>query len=138
MVVFRFRAAHRAAPAESPATPEFSPMAYELHITKKPNWSFKGPDISGNDWIAYLGSDPELQPSSPVAVTMSDGSTYRHENPFLAKWTGHSSGTPVWFDYRDQHVVVKNPDSETIAKMQRIAKELGARVQGEKGEPYDV
>jgi hypothetical protein len=113
-------------------------MGYEIHITKKAHWSHGGPDISGMDWMNTISADPELSLPSGVEVTRSDGSTYKHANPFLAKWTGHSSGTPIWFDYRDQRVVVKNADTETIAKMQRIAAKLQARVQGDKGEFYDA
>ena len=112
-------------------------MGYELHITKKANWAYGGPDISGADWMGYLASDPELRLSNPVAVTLSDGSTYNHQNPFLAKWHGHSSGSSVLFDYRDQQIIVRNPDPETIAKMQQVSKKLGARVQGDNGEFYD-
>lgn len=112
-------------------------MGYDIHITKKAQWFNEGPDISGADWMNYISSDPELSLSSGVEVTLSDGRTYRHANPFLVKWSGHSSGSTVWFDYRDQRVTVKNPDAETISKMQRIAAKLRARVQGDKGEFYD-
>lgn len=113
-------------------------MGYELHITKKKNWNLGGPDIAGADWMKYLESDPELRLSRPVAVTLSDGSTYQHSIPTLAKWTGHSSGYPVLFDYRNESIVVRNPDAETISKMQQISKKLGARVQGDNGEFYDA
>lgn len=112
-------------------------MGYEVHITKKKNWSLGGPDISGPEWMNYLSTDPELRMARPVAVTLSDGSTYQHSIPTLAKWMAHSSGYPVLFDYRDEHVVVRNPDAETISKMQKIAKTLGGRVQGDNGEFLD-
>jgi len=112
-------------------------MGYDLHITKKVRWFNPGPDISGKEWIACVESDSELRLSKATEVKLSDGSIVRHENPFMAEWTGHPLGGIVWFDYRDQRIDVKNPDKETIGKMHRIAAKLGASVQGEKGEVYD-
>ena len=112
-------------------------MGYDIHITKKPHWFDEGPDIPEADWTTYIASDPELRLTGAAEVTLSDGSIFRHESPFLAEWTGHPSGEVVWFDFRDHRVVVKNPDEETIQKMQSVATKLNARVQGDDGEFYD-
>jgi hypothetical protein len=41
-------------------------------------------------------------------------------------------------DFRDGEIVVKNPDEATVARMIAAARRLGARVEGDDGETYDV
>jgi len=113
-------------------------MGYELHITKKKNWFDEGSDISEQEWRDYVASDSEMKITGFAELPTPRGTTIRIESPLMAEWCGHSKGGVVWFDFRDGHVNLNNPDEEIIGKMQRIAKALGARVQGDEGEFYDA
>jgi hypothetical protein len=42
----------------------------------------------------------------------------------------------VWFDYRQNEIIVKNPDDTIIKKMKQIAKMFNVRVQGDDGKEY--
>ena len=46
----------------------------------------------------------------------------------------------AWFYYAKTEggITVKNPDKEIFKKMFNLAKKLGARLQGDEGEFYDV
>jgi hypothetical protein len=106
-------------------------MGYDLHVTRG-----DGQPIGEAEWRAYVASDRELDLTGVAEAETPDG-TLRYENPGLACWRGHPAGEPVWFDFRDGQVVVKNPDEPTIGKMLIIAAALRARVQGDDGEIYE-
>jgi len=109
-------------------------MGYDLHITRRKDWSDDEPDISLAEWEAYVAGDPELQLTG-IAETPTPDGLLQYKNPGLAVWTAHPSGQ-VWFDLRDGGIAVKTPDEVTIEKMVSIARRLNARVQGDDGETY--
>jgi hypothetical protein len=75
-------------------------MGYDLHITRKQNWSDpEGPAISEAEWRALGPADEALR-------------------------------------WEDGEVVAKNPGKELIGRMVALARELGAKVQGDDGEIY--
>src|SRR3954467_11033594 len=50
------------------------PMGYDLHITRKENWTDDGgPTISEAEWRRVIEEDPELQLDTETSCTMSDG-----------------------------------------------------------------
>ena len=106
-------------------------MGYDLHVTRG-----DGRPMSDAEWREYVASDPELDLTGVAEAETPDG-TLRYENPSLACWRGHPGRQPVWFDFRDGQVVVKNPDEPTIEKMLVVAAALRARVQGDDGEIYE-
>ncbi len=97
--------------------------------------------IALDEWAAYVRSDPEMRLDGAAEATTTTGETLRVDRPGLAVWVAYSragvGGNQAWFDCAADHIVVKSPDEEIIAKMRSIARHLGARVQGDDGEYYD-
>lgn len=97
-------------------------LGYDLHITRREDWSDTDSDISAEEWLRYVESDPELR------ICFEQGQ-------YFAVWCAslHDS----WLDWSDGQIYSKNPDSPLINKMIKIAQQLGANVQGDDGELYD-
>jgi len=98
-------------------------MGYDLHITRRTDWSMMGNDIAAPEWLAYVARDPEL-------------SLWPENGPYMARWSGKSKHSDAWLDWFKGNVYTKNPDEALIEKMIHIAHELGATVQGDDGETY--
>jgi hypothetical protein len=115
-------------------------MGYDVYITRGTDW-FENNDvqISLEEWLAYVKSDPEMRIDNKAEAQTSDG-ILRYENIGLAVWTSYTrhdeAGNMAWFDFQNGNIVVKNPDKEILTKMCRIAESLQARVQGDEGESY--
>ncbi len=99
-------------------------MGYDLHITRREDWSDEGFDITAEEWVQYVHKDPELK------IKGVNG-------PCYAVWSGQSEHSEPWLDWANGQIYAKNPDSPLIDKMIAIAKQLGATVQGDDGEIYD-
>lgn len=113
-------------------------MGYDIHITRKEEWSDEnGPRISEDEWRAFVASDSEMVMTGVAECTNPQGETIRLTRPLLTEWRGHSSGSTVWFHYFEGSVAVKNPDDECLAKMRQVAIKLRARLRGDEGEFYD-
>jgi hypothetical protein len=96
-------------------------MGYDLHITRKAQWSDKdGPTISPEEWLSLLDADPELSRSTDAGDDTPAGA-----------WKGE---TIFWFTGGE--VCCTNPDPPTIRKMASMAERLRATVQGDDGEIY--
>jgi hypothetical protein len=87
-------------------------------------------DIAESEWLEYIKSDPELEPSE-----ISHDSTYWEWNAH-SKYQDPTEGRP-WFHYGCGQIYSKNPDGEVLVKMFQIATCLKAKVQGQDGEFYD-
>ena len=98
-------------------------MGYDLHITRRKDWSESGRDIGAEEWLAYAKKDPEL------SLSPEDG-------PYFVRWSGKSKYPDPWLDWFDGNIYTKNPDEALIDKMVAIAREFHARVQGDDGEVY--
>jgi hypothetical protein len=98
-------------------------MGYDLHITRRPVWTDDdGPQITLEEWKAYVESDNEVRPDTV------NGLTY-----FL--WTAHPKEPwPLRWDRGELYA--KNPDEITIRKLVTVAGRLRATVQGDDGEVY--
>lgn len=100
-------------------------MGYDLHITRAEHWiDNQGEEITSAEWVQYVTNDPEL---SFAGVN----------GEFFTDWKGKSKYPEPWFDWYKGNIYTKNPDKPIVAKMLAIAKDLGARVQGDDGEFYD-
>ena len=96
-------------------------MGYDLHITRKANWSDdEGDSITPEEWLAILDSDAELSRATDTG-----------DDTLAGAWKGDSL---FWFD--NGEITCKNPDEPIIRKMVQIAQRLGANVQGDDGERY--
>jgi hypothetical protein len=118
-------------------------MGYDLHITRKKNWSDpKGPKISMAEWLALVAADPEMRLDGYAETRFDDGRVFRTEQEGLSVWTAYSEhgrgGNMAWFCYGHGEIKVKNPDDEIIRKMWSIAQILSAKVQGDDDETYDA
>ena len=98
-------------------------MGYDLHITRRKDWSAEGSEITADEWMAYVRTDPELQPF-PV-----NGSHF-------IIWSGQSTIQESWLDWSEGCIYSKHPDRALVAKMLVIARHFGATVQGDDGETY--
>jgi prepilin-type processing-associated H-X9-DG protein len=116
-------------------------MGYDVHITRKEDWSDEQPEISLAEWLAVVQADPEMRLDGDAeARTAAD--VIRIESSGLSVWTAYSrhgeGGNMAWFDFRGGNAVVKNPDKEILRKMWVLAQRLSAKVQGDDGETYDA
>lgn len=98
-------------------------MGYDLHITRRNDWSANGNDITAAEWLAYVEQDPEL-------------SLWPENGLHMARWSGKSKHSEPWLDWFKGNIYSKNPDEALIEKMIHIARALDARVQGDDGEIY--
>ena len=118
-------------------------MGYDVHITKAADWvdSSENP-ITLEEWLSFVENDPEMRHDGYAEAESPDGDMIRYENEGLSVWIRYTKhrydGGMAWFDYGEGNITVKNPDSEILAKMYKIAQEFGAIVQGDEGEIYDA
>lgn len=99
-------------------------MGYDLHITRRADWSGTGDDITAEEWLAYVRRDPEL------ALSGTNG-------PHFAIWKRAGVNEESWFDWSDGQIFAKNPPPALVDKMIAIARAFGAAVQGDDGEIYE-
>jgi hypothetical protein len=92
-------------------------MGVELQITRAEFWADNDVNqISAQEWMAYVASDPELRPD-PVNSP---------KNPYMVIWLGQEND---WFDWHKGNIYSKWPSTELYRKMLRIARALNAQVQ---------
>jgi hypothetical protein len=104
-------------------------MGYDVHITRAEFWADnEGHEITTAEWLEYVQRDPEL---------LAPDAAERERVQFFVQWRGHSMYPDPWFGWHRGDIFTKNPDKPIMVKMLQIAKELGARVQGDDGEFYD-
>jgi len=96
-------------------------MGYDLHITRRKDWSATGNDISADEWLAYVEKDSEL-------------SLWPTNGPHVARWNGNGKHADSRLDWFQGNIYTKNPEAALIDKMAQIADALGAQVQGDDGE----
>lgn len=97
---------------------------YDIHVTRKPFWADEtGAVITTAEWLAYVGSDPEIV--QDAANTTDD---------FIVSISGESF--PLWYNPQLGEVFTKNPSDNAINKLKEIARSLRAEVQGDDGERY--
>ena len=116
-------------------------MGYDVHITRADDWAeSESKPISLEEWLSYVAGDSEMRLDNFAEAEVGGKKVLRYENEGLAVWSAYSGhglkGNMVWFDFRTDRIVVKNPDEEILGKMRRIASSLGAKVQGDDGELY--
>ena len=106
-------------------------MGYDLTISRvqysddKQTWIEAGAQITSEEWLIVVQSDPELTLDRLNEKTA----------PLLAYWSGPGK-YPCWLNYSNGYLYSKNPTEEMTDKMVQIAKLLDAKVVGEEGEEY--
>jgi hypothetical protein len=118
-------------------------MGYDVHITRRLNWfDTHGPSIRLEEWLALIASHSDMRLDG-YAEAKLPGGMLRMEASGLAVWTAYSKhlsdGNMVWFYYAAHNgsITVKNPDTEILCEMYKIAIGLRAKVQGDELEWYD-
>ena len=101
-------------------------LGYNVHITRASDWTdSESNSIRIDEWLAYIGSDPEMRLDNFADAQTPAGSVIRYENAGVAVWVAWSrtgvDGNQAWFDYRQGRIVVKNPDDAILGKMCIIA-----------------
>ncbi len=120
-------------------------MDYALHITRKRHWEDvadeHGPDILLEEWLAVVEADRELRREGIYEMPTANGRSSHQADASLAVWVKRrrheQAGETARFRRAGGNIVVQNPDRHVRRKMWRIAKLLGAKVQGDRGEFYD-
>ena len=116
-------------------------MGYDLHITRRDQWSDdekEGKGISLKEWLDYIDNDPDLEISDGYRIKVPGSETESQVAPGFCEWIAHPSNERPWFDYYRGNISTKNPDEDTIKKMLSISKTLRAKVQGDDGETYEL
>jgi signal recognition particle subunit SEC65 len=114
-------------------------MGYDLHITRAEWWGeSKEHPISFSEWQEIIKGDPQLQLVNAAERTMQNGMALSFENPGIAVCIieDEDEEYPVYFDFINGRIVVKNPNDQMINKMKEIAEKLNASVIGDEGETY--
>jgi hypothetical protein len=116
-------------------------VGYDVHITRADSWlEAEACPITLDAWLTYVRSDAEMRVDGRAEAQTTDGEFIALDSAGLAVWTTYSrdgqDGNHAWFDLQGGCVVVKNPDTEILCKMSRVAAHFDARVQGDDGEDY--
>lgn len=116
-------------------------MTYDLHITRRADWSDPdGPEITHADWLAYQSIDPTLEKDieyessfDPAVASGAKESTH----VVWTEWSGRNDGKEARLWLSHGNVMASDADAEFRQKMFLIADNLGAQLQGDRGEVYD-
>jgi hypothetical protein len=101
-------------------------MGYDVHVTRKEFWADdEGPEITLEEWLEYVGNDPEIEP---------DADNPGEENFVIVS---HPNRWPLWWGEGGE-VFTKNPDKLVMEKLVKVARDLNARVLGDDDEIYGV
>lgn len=99
-------------------------MGYDLHMTRADFWATnEGEWITPEEWLAAVRGDAELQ-------------LIGESEPYPAAWLRDPSDDGTCFEWSEGNVIVKNPTTPAIMKLEALANRLRAKVQGDDGEVY--
>jgi hypothetical protein len=118
-------------------------MKYAVYITRGDHWSFESRErfpILESEWLAYLASDEDFRPAKPVEARPVNGigKSFSVELKDHWEWTGHplaGSAIPT-FQFLRAGLIVRAPDSYTLAKAKQVAEALKARIISDEEEVY--
>lgn len=116
-------------------------MGYDFHVTRKEYWADDAPEITLEEWLAFVDRDPELRQDGYAEAPLGNGKILRIDSEDICVWTAYSGGASgkdtSWITWGTGNIVAKNPDLEIRQKLWRIAQAFDAKVQGDDGELYD-
>jgi hypothetical protein len=105
-------------------------MSIYVYISRRADpFNDEEPSITAKEWLLSVDGD------SAFRIAREDESKWLGENARI--WTGHQHAPAFAFDWVHGQIEVKNPDAQTIAKMQELASKLRAKVFSETGELFD-
>jgi len=91
-------------------------MGYDLHITRRAHWADNGDEISAEEWLTLVATDPELK------LEVANG-------PYFACWSRPSLDGHHWLTWSNGEISTKNPADVLVDKMVEISRKLGATLQ---------
>ncbi|MCC5821796.1 MAG: hypothetical protein LAT64_00750 [Phycisphaerales bacterium] len=105
-------------------------MGYDLHITRKEDWSDEdGPRISRQEWLTLIECDPVLRIDT-------ENCNRTPPNVFTVWDDPDAPDGSYWIDWTEDDVSARHQGKDFIRKLHEIASKLGAIVQGDDGEVY--
>ena len=97
-------------------------MGYDVHITRKKEWSDEdGPRITEDEWQAYVASDADMIITGFAEQRNQQGETIRITQPLLTQWRKHSRHSPVWRDGASVTGGTATPGARPSAPLARSA-----------------
>jgi hypothetical protein len=102
-------------------------MGYDLHITRREDWTDSGSDITIDEWLSYVARDPLLE----LDLTGDNGPYF-----VLVKGTSPDPDLDDWLNWHDGKLYSKSPRKKLVERMIKIAEDFEAKVQGQDGELY--
>lgn len=93
--------------------------------------------ITLSEWLEHVDNNNDFTYLGHVELYSPIGEYKRVESKGLVAWNGNPDENDVLFDYDDNKIVVRNPDSCTLKKMHRISLTFNGSVQGDDEEYYD-
>jgi len=115
-------------------------MSYGVHIVRVERGANEElHPITLDEWLAYVRSDDEMHFKGEASLQGPKGEAIKWDAPGMTEWADPDTGSKAWFDHNKTtgRVSVGNPSHETLVKMFKVAKALGATVRGDEGETYD-
>jgi hypothetical protein len=88
-----------------------------------------GAEISREEWVKLVESDPDLSLEDPADRFAADKTIY-------AVWKTYPEGYPAWFGLSGGNIEVKGIDDALLGKLRMFANKLGARIVSEEGENF--
>lgn len=105
-------------------------MGYDLHITRKVDWSNEdGPRISRQEWLNLIESDPKFR-------ILPENCNETPPNIFTVWDDPDAPEGSYWVDWAEDGVSGRHQGKDYIRKLHQIATKLDAVVQGDDGEVY--
>ena len=98
-------------------------MGYNCYISKRVHWCDEGDDITINQWLNIIETDPSL-------------SRDQKNGDYFAIWQDTATAEFYWLDWNEGNIYSKNPPQSLRIKMHAIANTLNARLIGDDGESY--
>lgn len=98
-------------------------MGYDSHITRAEKWLYSmSSPILLDEWRELVEKDLEMNMDGIATATTPLGESITYRNEGLATWYPdlNDKSNKVWFDYKKGRIVVKNPDTKTMKKMQDL------------------
>lgn len=117
-------------------------MGHDLYVTRKDDWSdTEGPDITLDDWLAYLAIDDSLKLDPARSANADPRVASGVKEPSHASWVHWPDREPgvreAWMWLERGNIVATDSGIRFRQKLFLIADGLEARLMGENGEVFN-
>jgi hypothetical protein len=104
-------------------------LSIYVNVTRKADPLGEGPEITRDEWLELVSSDPDLSLERPSDAFAGDKTEY-------AAWKGYPGGYTAWFGFADGNISVKGIDDAILAKLRQFARRLDANIISDEGEQF--